>query len=423
MTLPKIEMVPLSKLKDNPWRDKKRNPINPDKVGQIAESIISTGEFWIGVYGRRVAGGYVELAFGHHRADAAKAVDTGDVIEAAKSAGLKSIPVAIREFTDGEMLMRMTRENLRGELPIVLEAVSAAVRALGEGKIEVPEPDPKTNTPVIKYAPSFVPGKKPFSGTVPEHPYTASTIATFLGGIYVTTNKGHKEPSSSVRAALGILELEERKIPGFSWENFKGQPIRKIIPACQGIKKQYEESRERSKKSAEENAKAREVLAEKVVLQKQQEKEAAKAKLKAQRAAAEAKRDKENKELQEAKRKATEERDKLEAERKETREQIVQAEQSVVRTEKQLQAETEKSAYASTGSMVQLVLSDLGRIAVSGGELEARLKVLKNSKKGAEIKLRDRQRVWIALEEAASRLEFLKSWMENMSYKGEKNGK
>ena len=213
MTLPEIEMVPLSKLRDNPWRDKVRNPINPEKVKQIAESIVSTKEFWIGVYGRKVTGGFVELAFGHHRADAAKAVDTGDVIEAAKNAGLKNIPVAIREFTDGEMLMRMARENLRGDLPVVLEAVSAAVRALAEGKIEIPAPDPKTNASLIRYAPSYVPGKISSTSEV-EHPYTAAALASFLGGIYLKPSKeGRVDPQNSVMTALGILELEERKIP------------------------------------------------------------------------------------------------------------------------------------------------------------------------------------------------------------------
>src|ERR1039458_1020421 len=158
--LPTIEMVPLSKLRPNPWRDFKRNPIVPEKVEQIVESIVATGEFWVGCYGRKMTDDTVQLAFGHTRAEAAKFIDTGDVIEAAKSAGLKKIPVAIKEFTDGEMLMRMTRENLRGELPVVLEAVSAAVRALAEGKIEIKDPDPKTRKDYVMYAPSYVPGKE-----------------------------------------------------------------------------------------------------------------------------------------------------------------------------------------------------------------------------------------------------------------------
>src|SRR5208282_1865224 len=256
MKLPEIEMVPLKKLKDNPWRDKKRNPINPDKVAQIAESIVSTGEFWIGVYGRKVANDFVELAFGHHRADAAKAVDTGDVIEAAKSAGLKEIPVAIREFTDGEMLMRMTRENLRGELPVVLEAVSAAVRALAEGKIEIPAPDPSTRKDAIRYAPSYVPGREPPVSTELTRPYTAATLANFLGGIYTApgNRKGQVQAASSVVAALGILELEEKKIQGFSDRVYNGKSIREIIPMVSDIKQRTEIIQERRNKSAEEIA-------------------------------------------------------------------------------------------------------------------------------------------------------------------------
>jgi hypothetical protein len=248
--LPEIVMVPLSKLKDNPWRDKKRNPIDPSKVEQIAESIVSTGEFWIGVYGRKVAGGFVELAFGHHRADAAKAVDTGDVIEAAKSAGLKAIPVAIREFTDGEMLMRMTRENLRGELPVVLEAVSAAVRALAEGKIEIPAPDPSTQKSNLRYAPSFVPGRP--SGSEPERPYTAASLARFLGGVYITKDRGKEAPSNSVKAALGILELEERKIEGFTQQVYVDKSIREIIPMVSDIKQRHVAQVERRGKTAAE---------------------------------------------------------------------------------------------------------------------------------------------------------------------------
>ena len=115
-------MVPLSKIKDNPWRDRVRNPIVPDRVESIANSIDKTGKYWLGTYGRDAEGGFVELAFGHHR------------YEAAKTQGLKEIPITIEPFTDGEMLVWMAQENVRGELPVVIEAVSAAVRALGRGQ-------------------------------------------------------------------------------------------------------------------------------------------------------------------------------------------------------------------------------------------------------------------------------------------------
>lgn len=244
--IPTIEMVPLSKLRDNPWRDRKLNPIDPERVEALSESITTTG-FWIGMYGRKMSDGIVELAFGHQRAEAAKAIDTGDALAAAKSAGLKSIPVALQDFTDGEMLMRMTRENLRGDLPAVKEAVSAAVRALAEGKIEIPAPE-RTNPNSIRYAPSFIPGKKPTSLSEREVPYTAGTLARFLGGIYIRKNKGILEPQNSVVAALGIFELEEKHIA----VNVKDLPIRQIIPMISDIKERVEKVQARRDKTAAE---------------------------------------------------------------------------------------------------------------------------------------------------------------------------
>ena len=147
-------MVPLSKIKDNPWRDRVRNPIDPDRVEAIATSISKTSKYWLGTYGREVKDGFVELAFGHHR------------YEAAKAQGLKEIPITIESFTDGEMLVWMAQENVRGELPVVIEAVSAAVKALGEGKIEIEAPAENAKLSTLRYAPSFIAGKKQANTTV-----------------------------------------------------------------------------------------------------------------------------------------------------------------------------------------------------------------------------------------------------------------
>jgi hypothetical protein len=189
----KTEMIPLYKIRDNPWRDRMRNPIDPDRVEAIGTSIDKTGKYWLGTYGREVKDGFVELAFGHHR------------LEAAKSKGLKEIPITLAPFTDGEMLVWMAQENVRGELPVVLEAVSAAVRALGEGKIEVEAPSTKTSKNNIRYAPSFISGKKVSSLIMREHPYTANSLAHYLGYVDKTENEARR----SVTASLGILERAE----------------------------------------------------------------------------------------------------------------------------------------------------------------------------------------------------------------------
>ena len=190
------KIIPLNKIRDNPYRDKKRNPIDQDKVESIAESIDSTKSFWKGVYGREVEGGYVELAFGHHRLDAARL------------AGLAEIPIELEEFSDGDMLMWMARENVQGSMPIMMEAISGAVRALAEGKLEIEPLDLKTNADVIRYAPSFIPGKKPSSTTVVLHPYTLKTLVKALGGNYI--KRSNSKPKDSAIAALARLEAEER---------------------------------------------------------------------------------------------------------------------------------------------------------------------------------------------------------------------
>ena len=305
---------------------------------------------------------------------------------------------------------------------MVLEAVSAAVRALAEGKIGVPEPDPKTNASVIRYAPSFVPGKEPCGTTVVPHPYTADTLAKYLGGIYTKKDneRGRTRASDSVTAALGILELEERRIPGFSWENFKGQPIRKIIPACQELKKRYTEVVARSQKTAKQLAEERLAWAKAKEEQERIEKEERKAALKAQRAEAEAKRDKENKEKEEAARIASKERDRLEEERKENAKEVKTYAKRVDITAKQLAEQKKKAAYANTEQMVSCVVSELNRIAEPGGNLADHLKSLKNYKEDAEVNLRDRQKVWEALDNAATRLDRLKMYIESFNFKGRK---
>jgi hypothetical protein len=242
-----VENVPLSKIKDNPWRDRVRNPIDTDRVEAIATSIEKTKKYWIGTYGRKTAKGFVELAFGHHR------------YEAAKAQGLKEIPIIIEEFTDGEMLVWMAQENVGGGLPVVVEAVFAAVKALGEGKIEVDMPSPDTRKDVIRYAPSFV--IKGPSPTVGERAYTMDTLARYLGFIKKSTNRA----KDSVVAAMGILEraevaraekVDDSEARAAALEkSLSSMTVRKAVEAVSGIKQREEQVKartEEAKKAAKE---------------------------------------------------------------------------------------------------------------------------------------------------------------------------
>jgi hypothetical protein len=185
-----IKMVPLDKVKDSPFRNKKRNPIDTDKVKHIAESVTAT-DFWKGIQGREV-GGFVEVAFGHHRIDAARLL------------GMKEIPIEVLNLSDAEMLQRMTRENLRGDLPAALEVVEATIKAYAAGVVKLDTPNSKTRKDVIRYAPSY---KMASSTAGVDHPYTADTLARFLGGVYL--KPVDKTAQDSIPASLGILELEE----------------------------------------------------------------------------------------------------------------------------------------------------------------------------------------------------------------------
>ena len=268
------KLIPLDKIKDNPWRDRVRNPIDADRVEAIATSISKTSKYWLGTYGREVKGGFVELAFGHHR------------LEAAKAQGLKEIPITIETFTDGEMLVWMAQENVRGELPVVIEAVSAAVRALGEGKIQIEAPGKDTNLQHLRIAPSFIAGKTTPSPTVGERTYTMDSIARYLGYVKKSTNRA----KHSVVAAMVILELAEKasleggkegvekavkvekSFSGPSIDEIAKMRVNDALKAMAEKKERDARAKAHAEKSAEEIRKADEAM--RAAQQKQRENEA-----------------------------------------------------------------------------------------------------------------------------------------------------
>jgi hypothetical protein len=293
------KLVLLSKIKDNAYRDKKRNPIDQGVVDQLVESIDATEEFWEGVYGRE-AGDYVEIAFGHTR------------VEAARKAGLKEIPITVRNLSDGDMIMRMARENVRGELPVMLEAVSAVVKALGENKIsrgtgknQMLEVDPKTRKDAVRYAPSFVAGKLSGPPDGP-HAYTAATLARFLGGMYL---KSTGKAQDSVQAALSFLELEEKRVPGFALSSLKKElngevhykSAKDIISAATDLKQREVKVIERREKTAAEVAEFDRKQRELQAKRKEEEKAASEARAKLVADLAEAKREEDAKRAKEIK--------------------------------------------------------------------------------------------------------------------------
>jgi hypothetical protein len=101
----------------------------------------------------------------------------------------------------------MARENVQGAVPIMMEAISAAVRALAEGKLEIEPLDPKVKHESIRYAPSFVPGKTSCP-TVGHHPYTLDVLARKLGGNYIKRSTQRAKHSTIAAMARLVVMLQ-----------------------------------------------------------------------------------------------------------------------------------------------------------------------------------------------------------------------
>lgn len=114
--------VDLRKLKPNPLRDQRVDPIDPGKVEELRKSILEDG-FWGGIVCRETPDG-IEIGAGHHR------------VQAAIAAGVTTADVHVRELNDADMVRVYARENAtqRGEHATAqCGSVAAAVRLLARG--------------------------------------------------------------------------------------------------------------------------------------------------------------------------------------------------------------------------------------------------------------------------------------------------
>ena len=98
MKTPRIEMVDIDRLRPNPFRNLATYPWIEEKIAALIASYKDIGVFE-GLIARPAADGDYEQWFGHHR------------VEAARRAGIKVMPVIIRDATDEDMIKAMAREN------------------------------------------------------------------------------------------------------------------------------------------------------------------------------------------------------------------------------------------------------------------------------------------------------------------------
>jgi hypothetical protein len=118
-----LETVSLSQVRPNPHRDLHTYPWIEEKVATLMRSIEDVG-LWAGIIGRKRGDGY-EIAFGHHR------------VEAARRMGLREVPLIIEDMDDQRMLQLMGRENgedYSTQFLVMLNTWEGAAKFLGNAK-------------------------------------------------------------------------------------------------------------------------------------------------------------------------------------------------------------------------------------------------------------------------------------------------
>jgi ParB-like chromosome segregation protein Spo0J len=124
-----LSYVSLTAIEPNPFRDLKTHPFDKRKLEALECSIEHVG-LWEGLIGRRAGQGY-QLAFGHHR------------LEAARNRKLTTVPLIIRDLTDEEMVGFMGRENMEdfnSDFLVMLASWEAAQKFLISTEIKTAQP-------------------------------------------------------------------------------------------------------------------------------------------------------------------------------------------------------------------------------------------------------------------------------------------
>lgn len=158
-----VQSVPLSDVRPNPYRRIERYSIDEEKVEALMQSYENSG-FWDGsIQGRpsTLEPGKVEIAFGHHR------------VEAARRKSLPAIGIVVSERSNTDMLRMMADENrseFKHDARVGVETIAAVVEAYGRGEVEleaVAADGPRAGNVIL-------PGGKI---------YNLATVARFLGWV------------------------------------------------------------------------------------------------------------------------------------------------------------------------------------------------------------------------------------------------
>lgn len=192
--------VPLNKIRPNPFRDMERYPPPRDAVDRLKASIKSTG-YWPNLVGRE-KDGYIQLAYGHSRLVALREV-------LGKRA---QIAMTVEKLDNAKMARMMADENATQGGPTAtaaMEAIRSLVQGYADGEINLPSVPARANKTDLRYAPLFALGYAGQNVPCISKPYTAMTLATFLGWTRAKDKGGGLKASEKVIDALAALAIGE----------------------------------------------------------------------------------------------------------------------------------------------------------------------------------------------------------------------
>lgn len=238
-----MTLVAIKDLRANPYRRIERYPIKPEKVDALCESFRTTS-YWDNIVGRQ-AKGTVQIAYGHHRLEALKAVYRPT----------DKVQVITRDLSDEEMLQIMARENLEvfgTSSAVEQETVRAVVEAAAKGTIKLEEPPADTHKPNLRYAPSFVPGQELAGGAGVA--YTTQSIGKFLGWL-----QADGDPQRKVLYSLQALELiEEGRLEESVFDGLTSAQAQRVVEKYRQIRKRELQAARADMERAEQKRRAAE---------------------------------------------------------------------------------------------------------------------------------------------------------------------
>jgi hypothetical protein len=119
------------------------------------------------LFARKDANGGYELAYGHHRLAALKALK------------IDEIAIPVRNLSNTLMIKIMANENMTewGANAAIEQETVRAVKT----RSNCPKPDSKTIHNQLRYAPGFKPDGQHAPHSSGPHPYTLETLEEFLG--------------------------------------------------------------------------------------------------------------------------------------------------------------------------------------------------------------------------------------------------